>query len=941
MQTLTEFFNYLKENKAFELILGISSTEFDTLLKKFSAKKLQDRTTKLKENNEKLIALLLIKRFALTDHETRALFLSNCSTTVLKTFNKTVSPRLDAAAQSLADPLKTKTLNIAPIKRSSWTDQSYINLAELINAAVHAHQASYVFITHKFRESTPEWITTYLAKPVQQKNKTGQANFLQLMQCALFDLENFPSPQNYIVWYLALSLNLFLHNSSHKSFGNDKVQDTESEHVNYYFRSQADHPYLGFFKKIMTTDARKQCLGMLNQPLMRLITLNDNKVTRGVHKYDNCGRPITSDNDGYFNTTIGHTGLRQNNLIQYITAIDAYINFTSIDGFVKKLIEKEIIPKNFTQRIVMCDPITLERRIDFLGKQFTQLQDECEKLQPVQATQQQSLSTRQARAQKIHTQCTAKNFKNIRMNFAPNSTCLYFQFYADTYVSQKGNIANYEEGVTNIIIGFFGGLLNHYCEVNSFFINTQRRQSFGFLRPTLTDAGNLIMRLSLGLEPEIFDEVVLNALETLDDLLTQFDFINPTDETVKQGFEVVETKGGGNRFRKAMRSANKCIATIPCAHDCLNEFSGEPHKAFKKYISTIMSDSFQEQTLVTTPITQNETIIDNPDTTSKPNTYLNILQNVLLYTFKIINETNLQLDNSFFKYSYWHLLTKLYKYAKKAQAILKNADDCQTTHIYAKATQLIENILEYLIPLQALKFIQNKANNAQPNHVQILIDQEKRYAKQKLNLTDQNIHVFFSDSGQQAFTTSLLVMIMHLAQNNLPEALFIHKKCYYELSMSIKDDLEKPLCKDITQAKMVFIDITGLNDQLSNVETYTNAEVVIIDITHDPSLINTTIQTLVNNLLAQNKIVLLLSSMLKHEQLGLDKYQAGKTIVLTPQNNDLTDNIIDEFKQVSESAMHPLAAAFFVMINTICQDKITHDATPQHHVNNAIALRPK
>ncbi|MEW6346945.1 MAG: DUF4157 domain-containing protein [Pseudomonadota bacterium] len=72
-------------------------------------------------------------------------------------------------------------------------------------------------------------------------------------------------------------------------------------------------------------------------------------------------------------------------------------------------------------------------------------------------------------------------------------------------------------------VAYLGGLLNFLCKSAGIPVFTLRRQSFGFMTPTLTDTDQSI-RLSMGgLQPDLYVDVVLHALSVMDAALTELD----------------------------------------------------------------------------------------------------------------------------------------------------------------------------------------------------------------------------------------------------------------------------------------------------------------------------------------------------------------------------------------------------------------------------------
>jgi hypothetical protein len=114
-------------------------------------------------------------------------------------------------------------------------------------------------------------------------------------------------------------------------------------------------------------------------------------------------------------------------------------------------------------------------------------------------------------------------FKHIKPFHVKYSQNLMIEVLSPPNADKDGYKVNSFEhaGWVNIINGFFGGLLNHCANKKQIYIYTIIRDSYGFLRPTLTVCGTAI-RLSMGLQPSFYDEIVADALIMLDNILDDF-----------------------------------------------------------------------------------------------------------------------------------------------------------------------------------------------------------------------------------------------------------------------------------------------------------------------------------------------------------------------------------------------------------------------------------
>jgi len=117
-------------------------------------------------------------------------------------------------------------------------------------------------------------------------------------------------------------------------------------------------------------------------------------------------------------------------------------------------------------------------------------------------------------------------FKYLKPFHVKHSQNLIIQILAppnskiNKYKTNSDNI-EHTMGWVGLVQGFFGGLLNHYADQENKYIYTTIRDSYGFLRPTLT-ATSTSIRLSMGLQPSCYANIVANALITLDETLDKF-----------------------------------------------------------------------------------------------------------------------------------------------------------------------------------------------------------------------------------------------------------------------------------------------------------------------------------------------------------------------------------------------------------------------------------
>jgi|GEM_PF-3913859 len=100
----------------------------------------------------------------------------------------------------------------------------------------------------------------------------------------------------------------------------------------------------------------------------------------------------------------------------------------------------------------------------------------------------------------------------------------------------------HQVGYVGLVMSFLGGLLNSKGRAMGVVAN--RRQSFGFMRPSLTDTAESI-RFSLGTQPLEYSQVVLASMVELDQKMG-----GASEEQVKYAFKVINEGQGQTRLTK-------------------------------------------------------------------------------------------------------------------------------------------------------------------------------------------------------------------------------------------------------------------------------------------------------------------------------------------------------------------------------------------------------
>jgi hypothetical protein len=542
----------------------------------------------------------------------------------------------------------------------------------------------------------------------------------------------------------------------------------------------------------------------------------------------------------------------------------------------------------------------------------------------------------------------ALGLKNLSLKTVEGTSCLYIELYPSW---RKDESKNYSEGVTNALIGFFGGLINYYAKQKGLYIQTERRQSFGFLRSTLTDVGSMQIRLSLGLEPAVYNEVLMQSLQGLDTLLAKYDFRNRQDPALKEYFETCEqpigkdktkiTEKTGNYFLAAMRSDHHKWQALSEAEYQLAQNPSSLDTAFTEYLKQFVKNKGDITAKKSEAL--NSSVLkakDDSSENSQSSIIFYILQNLLRYALDFTAKLEPLSEKEMianFAHSYWHSLSKLYNNCDKALALIAQIEKYQASHLYAKANLLIENILEYLISLDSLELMRNKANAKTMDPVAELRLTEQTYNSSKLNIPQDQINCYFTDNGQQANTASIFAMRAQVyptekSKNYSDNNVYVFEQSYYELD-SFFNDFKGLSTPNKQVSNVVFMDIAciGKFDRTQ----FPQLKSVIIDITHQPNLDNARLKALVQDLYNNGIWVNLTTSSLKHEQLGLDKYQSGRIITIAPKGDAINRDVDDLLSEIDSNAMHPAIASYLSIVNSVYAEKpVVKPAVP------AVAVPP-
>lgn len=755
------------------------------------------------------------------------------------------------------------------------------------------------------KTKTPQW------------QKSGEHSFQRMYVRLIDDVRTFHGDMDFMVAYSAHVINMYMHMATvtpYQHHAAAQEREYKSGHCLQYGRSQGKHPNANLYRKFGFFDSTNRL--PFNSAYYKILKDIDPKGFSVISQFNpKTGEPRKGKKpNSYANLTIAHAGLRINNLELLMKGLE--LAGKQQEGEVQNTILNRLMAVLPPSRKPFKKVFDLAKAFKAYHERFTSLEIHTD-MTPVGKS---LMSYRFGRVHGLEEKINGSAFKFISVKKTQkNTTCLFIRLYP----SYKASSAAVKEGVTNTLIAIFSGILQYKLEQKKICLRAERRQSFGFLRPTLTDAGVLTMRLSLGLEPHIFDDVVMESLTELEMILTTYNFQDQSHPLVKQ---VLAVK---NKDPKKTRQYAFIQSAVSSDRKTLNTFN-QARAYIGKYAPSSFIASAVQQFLADFIIEEKELSLADSKTESsaikgQPKEVMSLLQNTVAYARKMAMGLSFDSEHQTFQYSYYHAYQKLFKNVDESIRLLNQADRLSADKIFYQATRYIENIIEYCLLLNALNYPAKLAENPDYDPVKILRKTELDYCRHHLGVNPDQLDLFFTDSGQQAINLPMLVYGHGYKLSDTDKACIqLFGKTYFEIS-SFFDDIKKDNVPTITninaKAKVLVVDITQI--EILDINDYPKLAVCIIDLTHNPDVNNPALKEKIHRLLEKGVTCVLSASLLKHEQLGQDKFQSGKFFVISPDDEKLkpTREIIDEFQSVSDEAMNPYLATAFNMFNEISHVK--------------------
>lgn len=774
----------------------------------------------------------------------------------------------------------------------------------------------------------------YLSKSVTKKKKTGEENFQDIASYALFDLFRNSVFRQYChenlsieLLFIVAALSAFSHTASHyPAQGYGKASKLEIQHPGRYFRSENDHPLINevsrFTKVTKAKERRNFCYGTQNEALIQLMiaqlecqptsTKKEELIQAQLEAIDSSGR-LEGDTLGTgVGPLLSHAGTRANNITQYLSILKTFSELSEEN--VAQLFPNTSIPdEHISKKVLAKDIEKLHLSFKSFGAGF-----------PGELTENLPEKMAAARTKQVQNIIKAsKKLTNIETVMLAESNCLVIKLFPAFQDDNARTSVNFQEGLTNMLVGFFGGLINYNAHVAGLHILVQRRQSFGFLRSTITDRDNLEIRLSLGLEPEVFEQIVIDSLSQFDKILTKYDFIDPENssksnkkivEAVLQSCErkrSVNSQDAGNYLLNAMRTPDDRWIALLVAQKYLDS-EKTVEAAFDQYLQKFILDRVDHKKITThedhkqikpfgytvkqkVDVELDECLDEGElQQIKNRNILFKLFQNLIQVVLGYINNLT-EIPNLYICH---HLLTKILHACQKGMYILGSLNKFELTHLYAKANLCIESLIEYFTFFRLIIEKESAVDH--------LVSEEKSSIGVSLGLTPDKFHVTYHDNCQQAIAKN--IMMLHeqfkTTKSGRNIQIFLSEKSYYEVSKYCEDmTISRVKLKDTSLAFIDITDIDALEEQILSVK---KLQGIIIDITHNSTrLMLNRLASLIEKLHKKNILIVLSCSTLKHEEIGQDKYQSGKNIIIPAQGMQLQDSYLES----SEGAMNPILAS--------------------------------
>lgn len=527
----------------------------------------------------------------------------------------------------------------------------------------------------------------------------------------------------------------------------------------------------------------------------------------------------------------------------------------------------------------------------------------------------------------LQVESDSKTTKYIKIIYANSFPCIMVHVQKNSIINVAGEKkltdASHKAWV-EFLISVFTGMINYYAYEQNIHIELERRSSFGFSTPTICETGESF-RISMGLVPEIYANIITATLHKLDELISSLhksrikvspeifygkkiheDYlgknISPINNLLHVLFLPVETKSGlGVRNITRTSYARQGLSMV-----MFNKLQqgGSPLEGFAKALSWSVKK------------------ID-----VKPNGYRVVDgERELKYSLKfdcsedvkysqVFNKKCIALDDK----AFWALIHDLVNNVRKVKKIIskkKSANSNKLQDLYVElelrskkitAENIESKQLQYLYYnlemlneiIFAISLLEKSFENTDDGYGS---DSECEGEIEETHLYAKKI---ITHNGMRAIWCALIAASRYLSDQKLKQRVFM-KTAYYEVEKGFKKlislhDIDGiTIVNNTSEASILIHDLNAcVTDGSINPDyTLTNAnKVLILDVTSSTaSQVKTHLKRFSESRAA---VLFLVDSGFKNQQLGADKNQYGTVRVFTKSKKS-TDKIYDNMLKDEE-----------------------------------------
>lgn len=309
-------------------------------------------------------------------------------------------------------------------------------------------------------------------------------------------------------------------------------------------------------------------------------------------------------------------------------------------------------------------------------------------------------------------------------------------------------------------------------------------------------------------------------------------------------------------------------------------------------------------------------------------------------------------DSNQMRNTYAYIYQKVHNNIEKGIYLLQHRElflnnRSKEAHLYAKSVLVYEELLENIILIKAMRGI-HKLLDPEIKNDSLAIDGDVRllnYFRDTLNIQDDQIQYFRTQNGQSAATLGIYLAtalastcsikkdasLQNIMTDTIFEGIYLDK-AYYETCSFLEDFrtlvqgqlTRKQLAREINaHTSMIITNINSAyaeypfdkNDQLRKTGNLNDlydqlppGKTMLVDCTNT-HLFDCRILKLIKQWKKnRGKYIILFASLLKHEELGLDKYQAGRLIVLEADIDKIETSTTIVLKKNKRRALRKLKA---------------------------------